>query len=47
MADVIEELLTSRTRAAEEIVRKAEELAKSEAPPSPTYTFDRSIVSIN
>ncbi|CAB3244772.1 unnamed protein product [Arctia plantaginis] len=43
MADVIEELLSSRTRAAEEIVRKAEELAKSEAKPSSTYTFDRSI----
>ncbi|XP_075979902.1 voltage-dependent calcium channel subunit alpha-2/delta-4-like [Anticarsia gemmatalis] len=41
MADALEELLARRAHAAEEIMRKAEELAKSEPPAG--YTFDRSV----
>lgn len=47
MADDLEELLTRRARAAEEIMRKAEELATTEQMPDDSYTFDYSVVSIH
>lgn len=46
MAADVEELLTRRAHAADLIMRKAEELARSHPDPYPGYAFDRSIVSI-
>lgn len=41
----LEELLLRRVRAAEEIMRKAEEIATPKLQPPASYTFDNSIVS--
>lgn len=45
MAEDLEELLSRRAHAAEEIMRRAEELATMEAEPDDSYTFDYSVVS--
>lgn len=45
MAEDLEELLSRRAHAAEEIMRRAEELATMEAEPDDNYTFDYSVVS--
>ena len=46
MAEALEELLLRRTHAAEEIMRRAEELATGAQEPDDSYTFDYSVVSI-
>lgn len=46
MAESLKDLLTKRAHAAEEIMRKAEELATNEEKPDNSYTFDYSVVSI-
>ncbi|KAJ8718586.1 hypothetical protein PYW08_002823 [Mythimna loreyi] len=43
MADDLEELLTRRARAAEEVMRRAEELAATDHKPDSSYTFDYSV----
>ncbi|XP_022824608.1 voltage-dependent calcium channel subunit alpha-2/delta-3-like [Spodoptera litura] len=43
MAEDLEELLSRRAHAAEEIMRRAEELATMEAEPDDSYTFDYSV----
>lgn len=45
-ADALEDLLTRRVKAAENIMRKAEELDKDETPPPDNYVFDHSVVSL-
>ncbi|XP_028032145.1 uncharacterized protein LOC114244507 [Bombyx mandarina] len=42
-ADALEDLLTRRVKAAENIMRKAEELDKDETPPPDNYVFDHSV----
>lgn len=46
MADSLEDLLKRRAHAAEEIMRRAEELAGLGSEPDETYSFDYSVVSI-
>lgn len=47
MAEALEELLSRRAHAAEEIMRRAEELATGAQEPDDSYTFDYSVVSIH
>lgn len=45
MARDMEELLTRRAKAVEDIVRRAEEIATPKTPAPENYTFDYSVVS--